>query len=257
VFHRDRRVALAPRPILTEWDALDLALATPAPADQLLLIGRREQRTNNSWMHNVPAMVAGSERCLLLMHPDDAAKREVRDGERVVLESRVHRGEVRVRVSDEMAPGVTRRDLAETGWKFEKQTVLKSDSASEILLRLVASYSKSLIPQLEQIIATQKISAEHAEARAALERFVTTREQQEGVPKQPDESKRCSRAAAGRLDLTMNFRVFGLNEALARARIPEQAAAKLAGRTPPVWVYLHGLKSPLSSTALRAARRRP
>jgi nicotinate-nucleotide adenylyltransferase len=46
-------------------------------------------------------------------------------------------------------------------------------------------------------------------------------------------------------------------QALARARIPEQAAAKLAGRTPPVWVYLHGLKSPLSSTALRAARRRP
>ena len=46
-------------------------------------------------------------------------------------------------------------------------------------------------------------------------------------------------------------------QALARARIPESAAAKLAGRLPPAWVYLHGLKSPLSSTALRAARRRP
>jgi nicotinate-nucleotide adenylyltransferase len=44
-------------------------------------------------------------------------------------------------------------------------------------------------------------------------------------------------------------------QALSRARIPERAARTLAGRKPPAWVYLHGLKSPLSSTALRAARR--
>ena len=44
-------------------------------------------------------------------------------------------------------------------------------------------------------------------------------------------------------------------QALARARIPELAARSLAGRKPPAWVYLHGLKSPLSSTALRAKRR--
>ena len=42
--------------------------------------------------------------------------------------------------------------------------------------------------------------------------------------------------------------------ALARYRIPESAAWSLANRRPPVWVYLHGLKSPLSSTALRAMR---
>jgi nicotinate-nucleotide adenylyltransferase len=45
-------------------------------------------------------------------------------------------------------------------------------------------------------------------------------------------------------------------QALARFRLPEQAAATLARRKPPVWVYLHGLKSPLSSTALRAQRRK-
>jgi nicotinate-nucleotide adenylyltransferase len=43
-------------------------------------------------------------------------------------------------------------------------------------------------------------------------------------------------------------------QALARARIPESVAASLADRRPPAWVFLHGLKSPLSSTALRAAR---
>jgi nicotinate-nucleotide adenylyltransferase len=43
-------------------------------------------------------------------------------------------------------------------------------------------------------------------------------------------------------------------QALAHARIPESAAASLADRRPPAWVFLHGLKSPLSSTALRAER---
>jgi len=43
-------------------------------------------------------------------------------------------------------------------------------------------------------------------------------------------------------------------QALAWARLPETAATTLAYRRPPAWVYLHGLKSPLSSTALRAAR---
>ncbi len=43
-------------------------------------------------------------------------------------------------------------------------------------------------------------------------------------------------------------------QAMARTRIPEWAAKTLPGRRPPAWIYLHGLKSPLSSTALRAAR---
>src|SRR5580692_11303768 len=43
-------------------------------------------------------------------------------------------------------------------------------------------------------------------------------------------------------------------QALARYRLPEAAATKLADHKPPAWIYLHGLKSPLSSTALRAAR---
>jgi len=45
-------------------------------------------------------------------------------------------------------------------------------------------------------------------------------------------------------------------QALGHARIPESAAGSLADRRPPAWVFLHGLKSPLSSTALRALRGR-
>jgi nicotinate-nucleotide adenylyltransferase len=43
-------------------------------------------------------------------------------------------------------------------------------------------------------------------------------------------------------------------QALARYRLPDSQAKLLADRRPPAWIYLHGLKSPLSSTALRAAR---
>jgi nicotinate-nucleotide adenylyltransferase len=45
-------------------------------------------------------------------------------------------------------------------------------------------------------------------------------------------------------------------QAMGRARIPEAKAKSLASRRPPAWIYLHGLKSPLSSTALRAARQK-
>jgi nicotinate-nucleotide adenylyltransferase len=47
------------------------------------------------------------------------------------------------------------------------------------------------------------------------------------------------------------------SQALAYARLPESAARTLPERRPPAWIYLHGLKSPLSSTALRAARALP
>jgi nicotinate-nucleotide adenylyltransferase len=46
-------------------------------------------------------------------------------------------------------------------------------------------------------------------------------------------------------------------QALSRARIPESDARRLARRKPPAWVFLHGLKSDLSSTALRASRAAP
>jgi anaerobic selenocysteine-containing dehydrogenase len=107
ILHRDRRVHLDAPPFLEAFDVFAGDPTAGAPrAGELLLVGRREVRTNNSWMHNVPALVSGRERCVLLVHPEDAARAGVRDGETAVLESRVHRGPVPVRVSDEMRPGV-------------------------------------------------------------------------------------------------------------------------------------------------------
>jgi nicotinate-nucleotide adenylyltransferase len=61
-------------------------------------------------------------------------------------------------------------------------------------------------------------------------------------------------AVVDRLGPSLYATASAAGQALARARIPERAAVSLPDRKPPAWVYLHGLKSPLSSTALRAAR---
>ena len=62
-------------------------------------------------------------------------------------------------------------------------------------------------------------------------------------------------AVVDRLGPSLYATASATGQALARARIPEAAAKSLVNRKPPAWVYLHGLKSPLSSTALRALRR--
>ena len=46
-----------------------------------MLVGRRQLRSNNSWMHNLPLLVKGKERCTLHVHPDDAERHGLADGE--------------------------------------------------------------------------------------------------------------------------------------------------------------------------------
>ena len=106
IYHRDRRIHLAPPPILDALARLERDLAAAPDDHGLVLIGRRELRSNNSWMHNVGALVSGRHRCVLLVHPDDARERDLRDGDFALLESRVHRGPVLVRTTSDMRPGV-------------------------------------------------------------------------------------------------------------------------------------------------------
>ncbi|HJQ82500.1 MAG TPA: molybdopterin-dependent oxidoreductase, partial [Candidatus Binatia bacterium] len=82
MFHRDRRVHVDAAPILASLDGLAREIAAGPDPDSLLLIGRRELRSNNSWMHNVPSLMAGRERCVLFVHPTDAARFGIRDASR-------------------------------------------------------------------------------------------------------------------------------------------------------------------------------
>ncbi len=74
--------------------------------DELLLTSRRHLRSNNSWMHNVPALMRGKDRCTLLIHPDDAQRAGLQTGDLAELSTDAGSVAVPAEVSDEMMPGV-------------------------------------------------------------------------------------------------------------------------------------------------------
>jgi anaerobic selenocysteine-containing dehydrogenase len=89
---------LADLPRLRAW--------RPPAVGQLVLVGRRHVRSKNSWMHNLPRLVRGRERCTLLVHPDDAARNGLVHGGRARLVSKSGELVVHVEVSDAMRVGV-------------------------------------------------------------------------------------------------------------------------------------------------------
>ncbi|MGH8437087.1 MAG: molybdopterin oxidoreductase family protein [Pseudomonas sp.] len=99
-----KKVQAAPALLLSD---LPRFAAEPVPkAGELVMIGRRHVRSNNSWMHNYHRLVKGKPRHQLLMNPEDLAKRGLIDGQRVRVSSRVGAVEVEVAASEEMMPGV-------------------------------------------------------------------------------------------------------------------------------------------------------
>jgi anaerobic selenocysteine-containing dehydrogenase len=98
------QVELAPPLLLAELDRL--ARELERPTDGMRLVGRRQLRSNNSWMHNLPLLAGGSNRCTLHMHPDDAARLGIADGTDAIVRSRVGELRVPVEVTDAVMPGV-------------------------------------------------------------------------------------------------------------------------------------------------------
>lgn len=72
----------------------------------LTLIGRRQLRSNNSWMHNVERLVKGKERCTLLMNAQDAASRDLVAGQQVTICSRVGQVTLPLEISEALMTGV-------------------------------------------------------------------------------------------------------------------------------------------------------
>jgi anaerobic selenocysteine-containing dehydrogenase len=83
-----------------------LAADSGVPDGRLVLIGRRHLRSNNSWMHNLPALAGGTNRCTLYMHRDDAAGLGVEDGSDVVVKGAGGELVVPVELTDGIRPGV-------------------------------------------------------------------------------------------------------------------------------------------------------
>jgi len=98
------KIELAPQALIVDTERL---LASLDRANgHMLLIGRRDLRSNNSWMHNLNVLTKGKERCTVHMHPDDAARFALADGEMACLTSRVGSVEIAVELTDAIMPGV-------------------------------------------------------------------------------------------------------------------------------------------------------
>ncbi|MFE5675001.1 molybdopterin-dependent oxidoreductase [Streptomyces erythrochromogenes] len=101
---RSGRIELLPDPIAAELPRLRTALADRPAA--LVLVGRRHLRSNNSWLHNVPALTGGSNRCTLQVHPHDAARLGLTDGGRARVAADGGILEVPVEVTEAVRTGV-------------------------------------------------------------------------------------------------------------------------------------------------------
>jgi anaerobic selenocysteine-containing dehydrogenase len=98
------RLLIAPSYITNDLGRLAERLERDRP--DLVLISRRHLRSNNSWLHNVPALVKGKDRCTLFMHPEDAARKGLADGDLARVASEAGAVEVPVELTDAIMTGV-------------------------------------------------------------------------------------------------------------------------------------------------------
>ncbi|MGY5013042.1 molybdopterin oxidoreductase family protein [Streptomyces sp. 900105755] len=122
---RSGRVELLPRPIADDLPRLRAALDTSPAA--LVLVGRRHLRSNNSWMHNVPALTGGTNRCTLHIHPEDAARLGVRDGADVRVKGAGGEVVTPAEVTDGVRPGVV---SLPHGWGHDRPGTRLSHAAT-------------------------------------------------------------------------------------------------------------------------------
>jgi anaerobic selenocysteine-containing dehydrogenase len=98
-------IELSPPSLITDLVRLEASIEK-ADNSQMLLVGRRELKSNNSWMHNIKVLTKGSLSCTAHVHPDDAARLGLADGGTVRITSRVGSVDAPVEVTDSVRQGV-------------------------------------------------------------------------------------------------------------------------------------------------------
>lgn len=107
LFTSNKRIHLAPDRITADLKRIPTLIAEhQTETKPLRLIGRRDLRSNNSWMHNSPRLMKGNDRCTLLMHPQDATGRKLQEGQVVEVSSNKGSIQLKLELSEEMMPGV-------------------------------------------------------------------------------------------------------------------------------------------------------
>jgi anaerobic selenocysteine-containing dehydrogenase len=154
---RQRRIDLLPLAIRQELPNLVALFAAPAATapqaaapNTLKLIGRRDVRSNNSWMHNSARLVSGKPRCTLWIHPDDAQARQLTEGQTVTVRSRVGHVQVPVHITTDIRPGVV---SLPHGWGHDR---------TGIVLQVAQAHAGASINDLTDDRLTDRISANAA-----------------------------------------------------------------------------------------------
>ncbi|MFF9104431.1 molybdopterin-dependent oxidoreductase [Streptomyces rubrogriseus] len=123
---RSGKVELLPAPIAA--DLPRLARARDERPAGLVLVGRRHLRSNNSWMHNVPALTGGSNRCTLHVHPEDAARLGLRGAQPVRVKGPGGAVTVPAEVTDAVRPGVV---SLPHGWGHDRPGTRQRHAAAD------------------------------------------------------------------------------------------------------------------------------
>ena len=100
------KIELAARQVVDDLTRLEVFCQEKIDTTQLTLVGRRDLRSNNSWLHNIEVLVKGKVRCTLQMHPNDATRLGIMQGSSVRIKSRVGSVDAPVEITDLIRPGV-------------------------------------------------------------------------------------------------------------------------------------------------------
>lgn len=120
LFTSDQKIRLLPQPLVDDLHRLQQQMQRWRSEQPLLLIGRRDLRTNNSWMHNSQRLVKGKDRCALFMHPDDARSHGLSQHDPAHISSRVGTLKVHIEITADVMPGVV---CLPHGWGHDRDGI--------------------------------------------------------------------------------------------------------------------------------------
>lgn len=109
LFTKSKTINLTPETYIKDLERLRKSYFGKKKKDNefdLLLIGRRQLRSNNSWMHNFTRLVKGKKRCNVFLHPNDAAKLGIKEGEDVKVVSNIGDIFLPAEITDDVMEGV-------------------------------------------------------------------------------------------------------------------------------------------------------
>jgi anaerobic selenocysteine-containing dehydrogenase len=142
VRHRDRRVRLDPPEIAVQLNRLETA-SDHDGGYPLRLIGMRELRSHNSWMHNAAALMAGGRRHTLRMSVEDTRRLGIQGGDVVRVSSRTGTIEVPVEVTDDVRQGTV---ALPHGWGHRGGWRLASQNPGANVNLLTSNHPEDLEP---------------------------------------------------------------------------------------------------------------